>query len=276
MLSLGEMIRKSQPALFWCMRSLSKSKREAIYTLFAFCRHLDIIARSDMPFAEKREFLSAWREELDNIYDKKVPLTNIGRKIYKNCMRFNLPKEYWLEILNSAVLKTEYSWQSPRMKEFEQYIRGSAVIPFRLALMIIDSEHLKVGEELSKNLGMAVLLTYMLKDVKDDAKTGQLYIPTEILQEAGVEQVTPREIIEDKNFVHVREKLAYAVENGYVKSERLLAKMNYADTRVFRLIYNLGRSQFDIMKKRGWEIISPKPKINFAKRMNIFYHTVFK
>ncbi|MBQ8481576.1 MAG: squalene/phytoene synthase family protein [Alphaproteobacteria bacterium] len=276
MLSLGGMIRKSQPALFWCMRSLSKSKREAIYTLFAFCRHLDIVVRSDMSAAEKKELLEAWREELDNIYDKKVPLTNIGRKIYKNCMRFNLPKELWLEILHSAFLKTEYQGKSPDNQRFEQYVRGTAEIPFRLALMIIDPEHSKVGEELSKNLGTAVLLTYMLKDVKDDAKSGRLYIPSEILREFGVEQNTPREIIEDKNFMHVREKLADTVEKGYAKSERLLAKMNYADTRVLRLLYNLGRCQFDIMKKRGWEIISPKPKVNFAKRLSIFYHTVFK
>ena len=276
MLSLGEMIRKSQPALFWCMRSLSKSKREAIYTLFAFCRHLDAVVRSSMPVNEKQELLKAWREELDNIYDKKVPLTNIGRKIYKNCMRFNLPKEMWLEILHSAFLKTETPWKSPNNEEFKQYIRGTAEVPFRLALMIIDPEHLKAGEELSKNLGTSVLLTYMLKDVKDDAKAGQLYIPEELLQEFDVEHNTPREIVEDKNFMYVREKLADMVEKGYSKSERLLAKMNYADTRVFRFFYNLGYCQFDIMKKRGWEIISPKPKINFAEFLNILYHTIFK
>lgn len=276
MLSLGEMIRKSQPALFWCMRSLSKSKREAIFTLFAFCRHLETVVRSDMPVTEKKELFKAWREELDNIYDKKVPLTNIGRKIYKNCMRFNLPKEMWLEILHGALLKTEYRGKSPDSQKFEQYVKGMAEVPLRLALMIIDPEHSMVGEELSKNMGTAVLLTYMLRDVKDDAKSGQLYIPVEFLREAGIEQDTPREIVEDKNFMLVREKLADTADKGYAKSERLLAKMNYADTRVLRLLYNLGRCQFDIMKDRGWEIISPKPKVNLAKRLNILYHTVFK
>lgn len=275
MLSLGNMIRKSQPALFWCMRSLSKPKREAVFTLFAFCRHLETVSRSQMPEKEKRDLLNAWKEELDNIYDKKVPATNIGRKIYKNCMRFNLPKEMWLDILNSAVFNSASLLYAPNNQKFNQYVRGAAEVPFQIALMIIEPEHLIAGEELSKNLGRAVLLTYILRDVKDDAKSGRMYIPAEILQKAGINQDNPREALEDKNFSMAREELAKQAEKGYIKAERLLAKMNYADTRVLRLIQNLGYCQFEMMKKRGWEIISPKPKINLVKRLNILYRTIF-
>lgn len=276
MLSLGDMIRKSQPALFWCMRSLSKPKREAVFTLFAFCRHIDAAARSSMPEKEKQGLLKAWREELDNIYDKKVPATNIGRKIYKNCMRFNLPKELWLDILNSAFLNAAMVAKAPDGEKFERYVHGASEIPFQLAMMIIDPEHLKVGEELSKNLGRAVLMTYMLRDVKDDAKRGRLYIPIEILQEVGVNQGTPRDVVEDRNFTLARAKLAEQAESGYIKAERLLCKMNYSDTRALRFIHNLGKCQFDIMKKRGWEIISPKPNIGVVKRFRIFCNTFFK
>ena len=275
MLSLGDMIRKSQPALFWCMRSLSKPKREAIFTLFAFCRHLDGVSRSSMPANEKLDLLKAWREELDNIYDKKIPATDIGRKIYKNCLRFNLPKDLWLEILNSAYLNAKAPLRAPDIQTFEQYIKGAAEVPFKLALMIIDPEHSKAGDELSKNLGRAVLLTDILRDVKDDAKSGYMYIPAEILKQFDVEIDTPRKIVEDRNFTAAREKLAEYAEKSYVKAERLLAKMNYTDTRALRLIYNLCRCQFDIMNERGWQIISPKPKVNFIKRLNILYRTLF-
>lgn len=275
MLSLGNMIRKSQPALFWCMRGLSKPKREAIYTLFAFCRHLETVSRSTMPIKEKQDLLGAWREELDNIYDKKIPQTDIGRKIYKNCVRFNIPKEFMFEILNSAALNSESPLLAPDVRIFEQYIHGAAEMPFRIALMIIDPEHLKVGEDLAKNLGRSVLITYVLRDVKDDAKSGRLYIPKEILMQADVKLGTPREIIEDKNFWSARKKMAEQAEKGYIRAERLLTKMDYADVRVLRFLYNLGFCYFEMMQERGWEIISPKPKINLAKRLQIFYHTVF-
>ena len=59
---------------------MPKAKREAMYTLYAFCRHIDDIVDGDSSLAEKQELLQAWREEMDNIYDKKVPATEIGRR----------------------------------------------------------------------------------------------------------------------------------------------------------------------------------------------------
>lgn len=276
MLSVGDIVKKTQPSLFWCMRGLQKSKREAVYAIFAFCRHLDSVLRSELSPAEKEAILNDWREELDNIYDKKVPATNIGRKIYKHCIRFDLPKELWLDIVNSALLNARQPLQAPEKEVFEQYMYGTAVVPFKLALMIMENEHPKANVELSKNLGRAVLLTYMLRDIKDDAKSNHFYIPAEILQAASVRRDTPRNMVEDKNLVLARETLSLQAESAYNKAERLLNKMDKTETRPLRLIKNIGKCQFDMMKKRGWEIISPKPQLNLTKRVGIFYKTLFK
>ena len=60
------------------MRGLPKAKREAIYTLYAFVQHLDDVVSSNLSEKEKIDLLSAWKIELDNIYDKKVPATNMA------------------------------------------------------------------------------------------------------------------------------------------------------------------------------------------------------
>ena len=91
--NIKRIVKKSGSSFFWSMRFLPKAKRNAMYTIYAFCRHLDDIVDGDAEMSEKLELIAAWREELDNIYDKKTPATDIGRKIYKNCMRFKLPKE---------------------------------------------------------------------------------------------------------------------------------------------------------------------------------------
>ena len=105
MLSIGNIVRKSQPSMFWGMRNIAKPKREAMYTIFAFSRHIDNIVNSSMKLEEKMDLLNLWHDEIDNIYDKNIPATNIGRKIYKNCMRFNLPKDFSVsQRLNSIAL----------------------------------------------------------------------------------------------------------------------------------------------------------------------------
>lgn len=276
MLSVGDIVRKVQPSLFWCMRGIEKSKREAIYTLFAFCRHLDNIVRSSMPWAEKMELLSAWREELDNIYDKKVPATNIGRKIYKNCIRFDLPKKAWNDILQSTILNIENPLLAPDMQTFNAYLFGAGVVPMQLALMVLANSHPTANNELARYLGRAVMITYMLRDVKDDAKNGRFYIPREILANAHMTSDTARNMLEDKNLSAARAMLSEVAEKSFNNAERLLSHMSKRDIMPLRLIKNVSHCQFDMMKKRGWEIISPKPKINFMKSFDIMYHTMFK
>ena len=276
MLSVGGIVKKSQPSLFWCMRSLPKPEREAVYTLFAFCQHIDSIVRSAMPDEEKSDLLRAWQEELDNIYDKGVPATNIGRKIYKNCMRFDLPKAAWKEILDSAVMNALNPLQGPDTETFEKYINGMAVVPIKLALSIVANGHPSANEELAKTLGRAVMVTYMLRDIKDDAKSNHLYIPQEILAQASVKKDSPRSVVENKNLVTAREIFSKQAETNFKKADRLLSKMNRNDVMALRLIKNICCCQFEMMKNRGWEIISPKPKIGLLKSIGIIYQTMLK
>ncbi len=275
MQSVGDMVKKSQPALFWCTRGLPKSKREAIYTLFAFCRHLDGIARSNMLEAEKHELLKDWREELDNIYDKQVPLSNIGRKIYKNCMRFNLPKDLWLDILASANLVSK-PFQAPTREDFEEYMNGAAVVPFYLTLLIINGKQTAANKELAKNLGRAATIVSILRDIKDDSKAGYFYFPRDILAKAEIKVDEVRHMVENKNISVARELLAEEAVPAFMKAERLLNKMNRRETLALRLVQNLSQFQFILMQKRGWEIISPKPHISLLNRIMILWYTLVK
>ena len=260
----------------WCTRGIEKSKREALYTLFAFCRHLDNIVRSSMPLAEKMELLSAWKEELDNIYDRKVPVTNIGRKIYKNCIRFDLPKDAWDKILQSTMQNVENPLQAPDISEFNAYLFGACIVPMKLALSILSNSHPSANNELSRYLGQAVMITFILRDIKDDAKNDRFYIPEDILAMAKVVKDSPRVMVENKNLYIARAALAEKAEKSFNNAERLLMHMSKRDIMPLRLIKNISRCQFDMMKKRGWEIISPKPKINWLKSLNIVYQTMFK
>lgn len=275
MLSVGDIVKKSQPSLFWCMRGLPKSKREAIYTLFAFCRHISNIIRSSMPAEEKAELLKAWKEELDNIYDKKVPTTNIGRKIYKNCMRFNLPKQQFSEILNSAFLDVPQPLQAPSQNIFEKYIYGSSVVPLNLALMIIGDAKSTAREKLAQSLGRALMITYILRDVKDDAKSNHLFIPYELLQQANVNKTSPMAVVEDKNLSQAREALSLEAKKSFNTALRFLNKMNKQSVMPLHYLTNLSLYYFNKMNDRGWEIISPKPNITKFNNIKLIVKTLF-
>lgn len=275
MLSIGELVRKSQSWVFWCMRGLPKAEREAMYTLYAFCRHIDEIMLSDMPAKEKADLLSAWKEELDNIYEKNVPSTNIGRKIYKNCMRFDLPKESFAAILQSAELNAVKPLQAPKTEVFEKYVYGIAVVPIELSLKIMGENKANIRRELAGSLGSAMVITSILREVKSDALKNRLYFPAEVLERAGVETVVPMEAVEDKNLISAREELAEIAEKNFKKAAKLLDKMSRKKYLPLRFINSISRCYFEKMQQRGWEIISPKPKITTAEKLRIVWNTLF-
>ncbi len=265
--NIKKIVKKSGTSFFWSMRFLPKAKREAMYTLYAFCRHIDDIVDGDSSIAEKQELLQAWREEMDNIYDKKVPATDIGRKIYKNCMRFKLPKSEFLQLIDSISMDVPNPVQAPNLNDFYRYCRGVAGVPGSLSLRIFGCSDEKMIEELSSSLGNALQITNILRDVKEDALADRLYIPREFLEKADISITDPKSVITDKNLVFAREELAKIASKDFQKAYELINHLDKKTARPVKMIANIYKKYFDIMQKRGWEVISPKPTISKFEKL---------
>ena len=273
--SIGKLVRKSQATMFWCMQSLPKAKREAIYTLYAFCKHIDNVVDGNLDDAEKLEILNAWQQELINIYDKKVPASNIGRKIYKNCMRFKIKKEDFSKILNAALLDFPNSLKAPNYEIFYQYCNGVAEIPAYITLSIMGILEEEKKRQLAQSFGRAMFVTNVLKDVKEDAQNGHLYMPIELLKQAGILSTEPLTAVTDKNLIGVREILARFAASDFETAFEILQTVDKKATRPLRFILHIYKRYFDIMQNRGWEIMSPKPIIGPKDKLAIAYKVVF-
>lgn len=268
---IKKIVKKNARFFFWGMRFLPKAKREAMYTLYAFFRHIDNLIDGDIPLQDKVDLIDTWKEEFNNIYEKKVPATEIGRKIYKNCMRFKLPKTEFLKLIDSLYLDIPRPLCAPKMKTFISYCRGISGTPINLSLRVLGCEDEQLIEDLSTELGNAVKITTILRDIKDDAQAGHLYIPKELLEEAEIFSINPMKVVTDKNLVIARQALADITKQLFENSYDLLEKIDNPAARPMRGLANLYKRYFDIMNKRGWEIISPKPKVGKISRISLIF-----
>lgn len=264
---IKKIVKKSGLSVFWGLYILPTKERRAIYTLYAFCRHIDDIVSGSAPLTQKMELLNAWRKELDNIYDKKVPESDIGRNIYKNCMRFNLPKQDLIDLLNGISMNLPRPLQAPSLPEFERYCQGVACAPGSLSLRILGCRDETLIRELSTSLGMAVQMTEILRNIRDDAVAGRLYIPRELLQKAGIMSTDPMTVVVDNNLVIAREELGQTVEKNYNRAFELLTGLDKKTARNIRVIAYIYKRYFDMMKNRGWEVISPKPRLGWPSKI---------
>ena len=273
---IKKIVKRSGSSFFWSMRFLPKAQRMAMYTIYAFCRHIDdIVDGDDLAMAEKIELLNAWKDEIDNIYDRKLPTTDIGRKIYKNCMRFKLPKDEFSKLIDALSMDIPNPIQAPTLKDLYKYCRGVAGAPGNLSLRIFGCKDEKLIEELSVALGNALQLTNILRDVKEDALSNRLYIPKEMLEKAGISSTNPQDVLVNKNFVKARAELANVVENDYKKAQQLIALLDKSTARSVRAMEAIYHKYFDVMKNRGWEVISPKPHLSKLQKLSIAARAYF-
>jgi len=272
--NIDYIVKKSGSSFFWSMRLLPKPKREAMYTIYAFCSHIDNIIDGSMSIKEKQELLKSWREEIDNIYNK-VPTTEIGRRIYKNCMRFHLPKEEFLKLIDSISMDIPQPLQAPKMDDFLKYCRGVAGVPGNLSLRIFGCQDENIIETLATSLGNALQITNILRDVKEDAKSNRLYIPREYLIKADISSKDPNEVIVDKNLSIAREELAKMAAEDYAKAGQIISFLDKKTARPVRAITAIYKKYFDIMQNRGWEIISPKPQISKFNKFSLALRAYF-
>lgn len=277
MSSIGRIVRKNHSAVFWCTRHYPKAKREAVYTLYALFKHFDDLSSSSLPEADKAEIFAAWQREISNIYDKKVPETDIGRRIYKNCMRFKIKRESFEEILSGFAMDCPKPLFRPSMETFEAYCKGVAEIPSYLILKIIaefdDVTTLAVG----KMIGRAVEITNILKNIKEDILGGHIYIPEEFLKEAGIaKDLSAKDVLIHTNLYVARQKLADVARVSFAEAYRLLEENHNKNSKPIVYMLNLYHAYFELMDKRGWEIISPKPELKFKDRFRLICKALLK
>lgn len=266
---------KSGQTIFWGMHLLPKVKREALYTIFAFVRHLEEIVEGSLDLEEKQEILNMWRMELDNIYEKKVPATEIGRRIYKNCMRFKLPKKEFLSLIESISENIDNPLQAPTLRQLSGYCRGVGGMTGSLSLRIFGCKDESVVKELSNSLGQAFQITNILKNVKEDAQNDRLYIPHELLIKANINSTDPKSVVVDKNLAIAREELAQVASKNYQRVYEILSQLDKSTARPLKLVTDIYKKYFDVMESRGWEIISPKPQISKFCKFGILVRAVF-
>lgn len=167
------------------MALLPRPRREAMRALYAFSRVIDDIADEDWPLADKHRLLKAWREEIEELYRGR-PVSAIGHALMPAIARYDLPKEEFLALIDGMRMDADGPVLAPSMEEFSLYCRRVAGAVGILSMRIFGAWQGAASERFALALGDAFQFTNILRDIEEDAELGRLYLPREILEEAGL------------------------------------------------------------------------------------------
>lgn len=175
-----EIARKSKSSFYYAFNLLPVEKRDAMNTVYAFCRQTDdIIDEGAESNDSKNEKLRRWRIEFQKAFHGKSEyhlLNKLGRTIAK----FNIPVEPFFELIKGM----EMDLQKNRYLTFEDLQLYCYRVASTVGLMCIEIfgyKH-KSTKDFAVNLGIALQLTNILRDLQKDAQKGRIYLPLEDFQ----------------------------------------------------------------------------------------------
>lgn len=178
--------RRHARNFYYGFLTLPLPKRQAIWSVYAFCRLADDIADDDtLSDATKAYRLRQLSDQLDAAYDGK-PDTSIFVALADTVERFPIPRSYFHDLMEGIYMDLEKT----RYGTFEQlevycYRVASVVGLICLEIFGYSEPHAKAH---AIELGLAMQLTNILRDVREDLDRDRIYLPMDELAQFGLDE----------------------------------------------------------------------------------------
>jgi 15-cis-phytoene synthase len=163
---------------YYGIRLLPRAKRRGICAVYAFARRVDDIGDGHIEASEKLELLDATARALESLSTSSVDPV-IGALADAHA-RFSLPIDA-LEDLIEGVRMDVVGASYDRFEDLLGYCRLVAGSIGRLCVAIFGARERARAVGLADDLGVAMQLTNILRDLREDAQVGRVYIPREDL-----------------------------------------------------------------------------------------------
>lgn len=178
-------LRDGSKSFHAASRLLPRWMRERAVVLYAFCRASDDEVDHAEGDAAMRQSVAALRERLARIYDSPNECLAVDRAMATLVLHTNLPRAFPEALIDGFAWDAE-SRKYATFHALEMYcVRVAGTVGLMMAwLMGVRS---KAALAHACNMGIAMQLTNIARDVGEDARAGRLYLPLEWLYEANVD-----------------------------------------------------------------------------------------
>jgi len=247
--------RKSRSSFYYPLLFLPKQKREALYAIYAFCRHTDDIVDEIAEPREAEKRLAAWREELERAYEG-TPHHPIARRIKEILPSCPIPKVYFEEL----ILGMEMDLQKTRYRTFEELSQYCYRVASVVGLACIEAfgySHPQV-KEYAVAQGMALQLTNILRDLPEDLERGRIYLPRDEMNQFGYAETDLLRRTYNGAFVALMRFQWNRARDYYLKAESLLwipDRHNLVVSEIMRAVYweilkKIEENRFNVFERR--------------------------
>ncbi|MDR4890456.1 phytoene/squalene synthase family protein [Fredinandcohnia sp. QZ13] len=252
------MIKKHSKSFYYAFSGLPAEKSYAVYAIYAFCRIADDSVDENHTTAAKKTALKQLRNELDSFSRQEEPDYPLWRALRHVFNTFEMDIQPFYDQLIGQEMDIYFS--SPKtLQELEQYsyyVAGSVGL---MLLPIIASEKQQELRQAAIDLGVAMQITNILRDIGEDYyEKNRIYLPvTEQLRFGYGEEKLVDGIIDD-SFITLWEHLAIRAENLYNAFTEHLAKFDNDSRLPVAASANVYRGILDVIRENNYDCLSKR------------------
>jgi 15-cis-phytoene synthase len=257
--------KKSASNLALAFILLPGEKRDAMSALYAFCRAVDDVADEDsVPTEQRRTELAAWRADIRRACDNKKPEFILNQEFAPVIQQFKLSFAHFDELIQGCEMDLE-KLRYANYDELELYCHRVASVVGLLSLEIFGYQN-PACHDYAIYLGKALQLTNILRDVKNDAARGRIYLPQSELKKFNVSE---QEILDGKysaNYFSLAHSVAARAKHFYALAQKTLppedrcamVAAELMGSVYWRLLQKLEREKFNVFGAARLKLSKPQ------------------
>jgi phytoene synthase len=218
--------------------------------LYIFCREVDDIAEGEASRSLKQILLSNWRSEIAHLYAGR-PHNNVTRGLSEAIHLFGLQCDDFLAIIDGMEMDAQTDIRAPSLAQLDRYCERGAVAAGRISVRIFG-EASPAGQRVAAELGRAMQLTSILRDLAEDARRHRLYLPREVLHAHGIFATTPSWVLAQPALPDVCSDLVGLAEYHYAAAAEAIAACPRWTMRPAAVLLGTNRALLHELLARGW------------------------
>ena len=240
---------------------LSEQQRKAMCAIYAFMRYCDDL--SDEPGAT-RAAIERWRGELEDALEGRFSDHPVWPAFHHTVRRFGIPHDYFRSMIDGVVSDLE-----PRRFETFDQLRGYC---YQVASVVgLTTIHIfgfdtPSALPLAEKCGVAFQLTNVLRDIREDAERGRIYLPAEDLRRFGV---TEADLLAGKRDTALLGLLRYEAARArahYEESRPLLDLIHPRSRRSLWALITIYSRLLERIESSGYDVFSHRVRLSVLEK----------
>lgn len=243
-------------------------------TVYAFCRKTDDIVDDDsIPKKIREERLSTWRRNLEislNGNSEVNLLNQVGRCIHD----FNIPIKPFFDLIEGM----EIDLKKNRFEDFKELKNYCYKVASTVGLMTIPifGYKNKKTESYALNLGIALQLTNIIRDIKTDALRGRIYLPLEDLKRFNYSEKDLFDSLYNEEFIKLMKFQTARARSFYKLANKFLNEEDKATMFTARAMQYIYYRLLDKIEHENYNVFKSKIRVSNLNKVIIALMVWFK